>query len=250
MTTLLLLAAAGLLAGAMNAIAGGGSFVTFPVMVFAGLPPIVANASSTVALFPGTVASTFAYRRQGLHGIGGYRLIVLAPLSFVAGIAGAVLLLATPAHLFDAVIPFLLLLASLTFAFGARAGILLRRIFRIRAGALPFIQFVIATYGGYFGGAVGLMMMASWSLLTASDDLKSMAPARVLLTSSANAGAVLCFIVTGAVRWPETLAMLAASVIGGYLGARLTSVLPAEVVRRFVIVLTASVTLAFFLRVM
>jgi uncharacterized membrane protein YfcA len=248
MTTLPLLAAAGLVAGAMNAIAGGGSFVTFPVMVFAGLPPIAANASSTVALFPGTIASTFAYRRN-LHGVGGYRLIVLAPISFVAGVAGAVLLLATPAHLFDTVIPFLLLLASMTFAFGARAGVLLRRVVRIRPVALPFIQFVIATYGGYFGGAVGLMMMASWSLLTASDDLKSMAPARVLLTSSANGGAVLCFIVTGAVRWRETLAMLAASAIGGYLGARLTSVLPAQVVRRFVIVLTACVTLVFFLRV-
>lgn len=243
----LLLAAAGLLAGAMNAIAGGGSFVTFPVMVFAGLPPIVANASSTVALFPGTIASTFAYRRD-LRGIGGYRLSFLAPLSFAAGVVGAILLLATPAHLFDAVIPFLLLLAALTFAFGARAGIMLRRVFRVSPGALPFVQFVIATYGGYFGGAVGLMMMASWSLLTASDDLKSMAPSRVLLTSSANAGAVLCFIAAGAVRWPETLAMLAASVIGGYLGARLTSVLPAETVRRCVIVLTAVVTLGFFVR--
>jgi uncharacterized protein len=247
MTTLLLLSAAGLLAGAMNAIAGGGSFVTFPVMVFAGLPPIVANASSTIALFPGTIASTFAYRRD-LSGIGGYSLIFLAPLSFAAGLAGAVLLLATPAHLFDAVIPFLLLLASLTFAFGARAGTMLRRVIRISPGALPFVQFVIAIYGGYFGGAVGLMMMASWSLLTASDDLKSMAPARVLLTSSANAGAVLCFIVAGAVRWPETLAMLFASVVGGYLGARLTSLLPAETVRRSVIVLTAVVTLVFFLR--
>jgi hypothetical protein len=247
MTTLLLLSAAGLLAGAMNAIAGGGSFVTFPVMVFAGLPPIVANASSTVALFPGTIASTFAYRRD-LRGIGGYSLIFLAPLSFAAGLAGAVLLLATPAHLFDAVIPFLLLLASLTFAFGARAGTMLRRVIRISPGALPFVQFVIAIYGGYFGGAVGLMMMASWSLLTVSDDLKSMAPARVLLTSSANAGAVLCFIAAGAVRWPETLAMLVASVIGGYLGARLTSLLPAETVRRSVIVLTAVVTLVFFLR--
>jgi hypothetical protein len=248
MTTLLLLAAAGLLAGAMNAIAGGGSFVTFPVMVFAGLPPIVANASSTVALFPGTIASTFAYRRD-LHGIGGYPLIFLAPLSFAAGVAGAVLLLVTPVHLFDAVIPFLLLLASLTFAFGARAGIMLRRVIRITPGALPFVQFVIAIYGGYFGGAVGLMMMASWCLLTASDDLKSMAPARVLLTSSANAGAVLCFIAAGAVRWPETLAMLIASVVGGYLGARLTSLLPAATVRRSVIVLTAVVTLVFFLRV-
>jgi uncharacterized membrane protein YfcA len=248
MTALPLLAAAGLLAGAMNAIAGGGSFVTFPSMVFAGLPPIAANASSTVALFPGTIASTFAYRRN-LQGIGGYRLIVLAPLSFAAGVVGAILLLATPAHLFDAVIPFLLLLATLTFAFGDRAGIALRRVVRIGPGALPVIQFVISTYGGYFGGAVGLMMMASWSLLTANDDLKSMAPARVLLTSSANAGAVLCFIVAGAVRWPETLAMLAASVIGGYLGARLTQVLSQRIVRRFIILLTACVTLLFFLRV-
>jgi hypothetical protein len=248
MTTLPLLAATGLLAGAMNAIAGGGSFVTFPVMVFAGLPPIAANASSTVALFPGTIASTFAYRRD-LHGVGGFSLGVLAPLSFVAGVTGAILLLVTPAHLFDAVIPWLLLLASLTFAFGARAGIMLHRVIRIRPGALPFIQFVIATYGGYFGGAVGLMMMAAWSLLTASDDLKSMAPARMLLVSAANSGAVLCFIAARAVHWPETLAMLAASVIGGYFGARLTRILPPQVVRRFVIVLTAVVTAAFFLRV-
>lgn len=249
MTTLFLLAAAGLVAGAMNAIAGGGSFVTFPAMVFAGLPPIVANASSTVALFPGTIASTFAYRRN-LHGIGGFRLALLAPLSFAAGLVGAALLLATPAHLFDAVIPFLLLLATLTFAFGDRAGRALRRVVRIGPSALPVMQFVISIYGGYFGGAVGLMMMASWSLLTVNDDLKAMAPARVLLVSSANAGAVLWFIIAGAVRWPETLAMLAASVIGGYLGARLTQILPPPIVRRFVILLTACVTLAFFLRVL
>jgi uncharacterized membrane protein YfcA len=247
MTDLPLMAAAGLLAGAMNAIAGGGSFVTFPAMVFAGLPPVIANASSTVALFPGSIASTFAYRTD-LRGIGGFRLIVLAPISFAAGLAGAMLLLATPSHLFDVIIPWLFLLATLTFAFGARAGIALRRVIRIRPGALPVVQFVISVYGGYFGGAVGLMMMAAWSLLTANDDLKSMAPARVLLVSAANGGAVLWFIAAGAVRWPETLAMLGATVIGGYLGARLTRVLPAEIVRRFVIVLTALVTLTFFLR--
>jgi uncharacterized membrane protein YfcA len=241
------MAAAGLLAGAMNAIAGGGSFVTFPAMVFAGLPPVIANASSTVALFPGTLASSFAYRRD-LGGIGGFSLAVLAPISFAAGLAGAMLLLATPAHLFDVVIPWLFLLATLTFAFGAHAGIALRRVIRIRSGALPLIQFVIGIYGGYFGGAVGLMMMASWSLLTADDNLKAMAPARVLLTSSANGGAVLWFIISGGVRWPETLAMLGASVVGGYLGARLTNILPSRIVRRFVIALTASVTLVFFLR--
>jgi len=247
MTTFPLLAAAGLLAGSMNAIAGGGSFVTFPAMVFAGLPPVIANASSTVALFPGTIASSFAYRRE-MAGIGGFGLPMLAAISFIAGLAGAMLLLATPERLFDSVIPFLLLLASLTFALGARAGLMLRRVIRIRRGALPVVQFVISAYGGYFGGAVGLMMMAAWSLLTASDDLKSMTPARLLLTSAANGGAVLWFIAAGAVRWPETLAMLIASVIGGYLGARLTRVLPPRIVRRFVVGLTATVTLVFFLR--
>jgi len=247
MTHLLFLALAGLLAGAMNAIAGGGSFVSFPAMVFVGLPPVIANASSTVALFPGTIASTFAYRRD-LHGIGGVRLAVLAPISIAGGFLGAVLLLATPAHLFDIVIPWLLLLATITFATGARAGLFLRRFIRVGPRALPVVQFVISIYGGYFGGAVGLMMMAAWSLLQGSDDFKSMAPARVLLTSAANGAAVLWFVVAGAVRWPEALAMLVASVIGGYLGARLTRLLPQVLVRRFVVGLTAFITLMFFLR--
>ena len=247
MTHVLLLAAAGLLAGAMNAIAGGGSFVTFPVLVFAGLPPTIANASSTVALFPGTVASSFAFRRD-FQAIGGFRFSLLAPISFAGGLAGAALLLATPEKIFDAVIPWLCLLATLTFAFGAHAGTALRRLIRVPGKALPAVQAAIAIYGGYFGGAVGLMMMAAWSLLTASDDLKSMAPARVLLVSAANGAAVLYFIAAGAVRWPETLAMLFASILGGYAGARLTRVLPPAWVRRFVIVLTSCITAAFFWR--
>jgi hypothetical protein len=247
MTTLLLLAAAGLLAGAMNAIAGGGSFVSFPAMVLSGLPPVIANASSTVALFPGTVASWFAYRHD-FGGIGPVGLPLLTPISIAGGLTGAILLLATPAHLFDVVIPWLLLLATLTFAFGARSGQLLRRFVRIGPRTLPVVQFIISIYGGYFGGAVGLMMMAAWSLLRASGDLKAMAPARVVLVSAANSAAVLWFIWAGAVRWPETIAMLGASVIGGYLGARLTRVLSAELVRRFVIVLTAFITLTFFVR--
>ena len=247
MTSFLLLAASGLLAGMMNAIAGGGSFVTFPVLVLAGLPPVIANASSTVALFPGTIASSFAYRRD-LRGMGGFRLATLVPLSAAGGLAGAMLLLATPERLFDAVIPWLLLLATLTFACGARAGLALRRFIRIGPGALPVVQLIISTYGGYFGGAVGLMMMAAWSLLTASADLKSMAPARVLLVSAANGAAVFWFIAAGAVRWPETLSILGASVIGGYFGARLGRVLPQRWTRGFVLALTAFITLVFFYR--
>ena len=213
MQHIVLLAAAGLLAGAMNAIAGGGSFVSFPAMIAAGLPPVLANASSTVALFPGTLASTFAFRHEFGAGRRACGLRAMLPLSVAGGLVGAALLLATPARLFDVVIPFLLLLATLTFAFGVRAGLTLRRFVRVGPGAMLPLQFLIAIYGGYFGGAVGLMMMAIWSLLTASAELKAMAPARVLLVSAANGAAVVWFIVAGAVRWPETLAMLGASMV-------------------------------------
>src|SRR5262249_27619768 len=134
-------------------------------------------------------------------------LRLLTPISVIGGLAGAMLLLATPARVFDVVIPWLLLLATLTFAAGARAGLALRRVVAIGPRTLPAVQFVLAVYGGYFGGAVGLMMMASWSLLHARDDLKNLAPARVFLTSATNAAAVLWFVVAGAVRWPEALAM-------------------------------------------
>jgi uncharacterized membrane protein YfcA len=247
MQHLVWLAVAGLVAGAMNAIAGGGSFVSFPALVAAGLPPVIANASSTVALFPGSVASIYAYRRGFCH-VPGLPLRLMVPLSVAGGLVGAILLLATPTRVFDLVIPFLLLLATLTFAFGARAGLALRRFVRLGRRSLLIVQFAISIYGGYFGGAVGLMMMASWSLLTASADLKTMTPARVLLVTAANAAAVLWFIAAGAARWPETLAMLGASVAGGYLGARVTQRLPPAMVRGCVVFLTATVTIAFFIR--
>jgi uncharacterized protein len=249
MHRIVLLADAGLVAGAMNAVAGGGSFVSFPAMVAAGLPPVIANASSTVALFPGSVASTFAYRHDFAH-VTGLNLRVMVPISVAGGLVGAALLLATPARLFDAVLPFLLLLATLIFALGDRAGLMLRRVVRVGRGTLLVMQFLISIYGGYFGGAVGLMMLAVWSLLTANVQLKAMAPARVLLISATNGAAVAWFIAAGAVAWPETLAMMAASVAGGYFGARLGQWLPAAVVRGFVVVLSAAVTVVFFVRAM
>lgn len=153
----------------------------------------------------------------------------------------------TPAATFDAVIPWLLLLATLTFAGGREFGAALARRLRIGTPALLVIQFLLAVYGGYFGGAVGLMMLAVWSLLDTAD-LKSMAPARTLLVSAANGMAVLCFIAAGAVRWPEMLAMLFAAILGGYAGARAASLLPPRVLRVFVTLLSAMVTAGFFLR--
>ena len=242
----LLLVLAGLLAGAMNAVAGGGSFVTFPTLVLAGLPPIAANATSTVALFPGTIASTWAYR-DDLRGISGFSLKLLLPISLAGGLIGAILLLVTPGAAFDEVIPWLLLLATLTFAGGRRLSLWLSRRLRIGAAAFLVIQFLLSIYGGYFGGAIGLMMMAVWTLLGTAD-LKAMAPARTALVSAANGMAVLCFAAAGAVRWPETLAMMASAIAGGYYGARFARLLPPAMLRVFVVMLSAAVTIAFFAR--
>jgi uncharacterized membrane protein YfcA len=242
----LLLVLAGLLAGTMNAVAGGGSFVSFPVMVLAGLPPIAANASSTVALFPGTLASTWAYR-DDLRGIAGIGLNVLLPIGLVGGMVGAILLLVTPGGAFDLVIPWLLLLATLTFAGGRHLGDWLRRYVTIGRPAFLVIQFILSIYGGYFGGAIGLMMMAVWTLIDASE-LKAMAATRTALVSTANGTAVLCFILAGAVRWPEMLSMMVSAIAGGYYGARFARHLPPPVLRWFVVALSATVTVVFFLR--
>ncbi len=230
----------------MNAVAGGGSFVSFPVMVLVGLPPIAANATSTVALFPGTVASTWAYR-DDLRGVAGISLKLLVPISLAGGLIGAILLLVTPGGAFDLVIPWLLLLATLTFAGGRHLGDWLRRYVRIGRGTFLVVQFILSIYGGYFGGAIGLMMMAVW-LLIDSAELKMMAPARTLLVSATNGSAVLCFAVASAVRWPEMLAMMVSAIAGGYYGARFARHLPPQVLRGFVVLLSAVVTVAFFMR--
>lgn len=242
----LLLALAGLVAGTMNALAGGGSFVSFPALVLVGLPPVTANATSTVALFPGTMASTWAYR-SGLRGIGGASLRVLLPISLAGGMTGAILLLVTPGGVFDAIVPWLLLLATLTFGGGRSLGDWLRRYVRIGRRAVLAIQFIVSIYGGYFGGAVGLMMMAVWTLVDASE-LSVMAAPRALLVTATNGAAVLCFAVAGAVRWPEMLAMMVSAIVGGYYGARFARHLSPAVLRWFVVALSATVTAAFFIR--
>ena len=241
-----LLVLAGLMAGTMNAVAGGGSFVSFPIMVLVGLPPIAANATSTVALFPGTIASTWAYRHN-FTAVAGIGLKVLLPLGLAGGLVGAILLLITPGGAFDLVIPWLLLLATLTFAGGRQLGDWLRRYVRIGRPALLMIQFLLSIYGGYFGGAVGLMMMAVWTLIDGSD-FKALAATRTALVSAANGAAVLCFAVAGAVRWPEMLATMISAIAGGYYGARFALYLPPAMLRWFVVALSAIVTVAFFLR--
>ena len=246
MSSYLLLVAAGVLAGTMNAVAGGGSFVGFPAMVAAGLPAIVANASNTVALVPGSLSSAFVYRKS-LAGFGGVSVPILLALSAAGGLAGALLLLLTPGHIFDGMVPWLLLLASLTFSLGHRAGAVLRRHVTIGRRTLMVVQFILGIYGGYFGGAVGIMLMATWTLLD-NIDFKALAAIRTLLVTVMNAMAVIAFVVAGAVAWPQTLAMMAGGIVGGTLGARVARLLPARVIRITAIVLTWVITLLFFWR--
>jgi uncharacterized membrane protein YfcA len=160
---------------------------------------------------------------------------------------GAILLLLTPGAAFDLVIPWLLLLATLAFAGGRRLSDMLRRHVRIGRRTFLLIQFLLSIYGGYFGGAIGLMMMAVWTLLE-TVDLKALAPARTLLVSASNGMAVFCFIVAGVVRWPEMLATMLSVIVGGYYAARFARRLPASVLRVFVVLLSATVTVGFFLR--
>ncbi len=246
LTTLLMLTGAGFLSGTMNAVAGGGSFVSFPALILAGVPSVAANASSTVALFPGAVTSAWVYRRE-LGGVGGISLPVLLACSLAGGLTGAVLLLSTPVSTFDGLVPWLLLIATVAFIFGRQLGAGLRRYVRI--GRLPtlLLQFALGVYGGYFGGAVGIMMLAVWSLI-GSDSLKTMNPARIFLVGAMNAIAVLCFIAAGEVWWPQTCAMLLGAAAGGFAGAWIGRRLPPKATRAVIILVTVGMTAVFFLR--
>lgn len=246
MNSLILISGAGFLAGVMNALAGGGSFVTLPALMGVGLPSVQANASSTVALLPGSAVSAWAYR-DGLGPVGPASLRSLLIVTLLGAAVGAVLLLSTPAKVFDFLLPWLLLVATVMLAFGRRLGEWLRSRFQIRLGAVLLIQFFLGVYGGYYGGAVGIMMMAVWGLLD-SRDLKSLSAPRTLLVTLANVLAGLTFIAAGAVHWPETIVMLAASAAGGYSGAHISKRAPSSVVRVCTLVLTAGITLAFFLK--
>lgn len=241
-----LLFTAALAAGAINAVAGGGSFLTFPALVFTGVPSLIANASSTVALFPASLASAWAYRRR-FTGFDGVPFRAMLGVSLLGGLCGALLLLFTPQALFDVVIPWLLAFATLVFAWGHRITPFLQRRVRLGPGSLLAAQYLTALYGGYFGGAVGIIQLSVWTLF-GQRDIHAMNASKTLLTGSMNAVAVVCFVIAGKVWWAQTLVMLAGAVAGGYLGARLAQRLDPRRVRAAIILLSVGMTVVFFLR--
>ncbi|WP_374545728.1 sulfite exporter TauE/SafE family protein [Rhodoblastus sp.] len=211
----MIVAGAGLLGGAMNAIAGGGSFVTLPALVATGMPSLFANTTNTVALVPSALATAFAYRHD-FRGFDDVKLSTMSIISVVGGALGAMLLVRTSQKIFDDIFPFLLLFGVLVFAFGRSIGDALRKRINIHPHALPAVQFILGIYGGYFGGAVGIMMLATWSVLT-SATVNSMQASRHLLNASMNATASILFIAGGLIFWPEMAILLVSSTVGGYL---------------------------------
>lgn len=241
-----LLVAAAFLAGAMNAVAGGGSFLTFPALVFTGVPSVVANASSTVAICPAALASAVAYRND-FQNFKGVSFRAMLGVSLAGGVIGALLLLLTPQRTFDGVIPWLLLVAMLVFAFAPRLTPALQRRVQIGPSTLLVVQFFVAVYGGYFGGAIGIMMLSAWALFGLTD-LKAMNATKTVLSGALNGVAVVLFIVAGKVWWPQTLVMLAGAVAGGYLGAHYARRVDQRHIRTVIICISVTMTVLFFVR--
>jgi len=244
--SVLLLLGAGFMAGTMNAVAGGGTFVTFPALVFVGVPTIVANASNALALFPASFASAWAYRKD-FKKFEGVSFKAMAVVSFLGAMIGAGLLLYTPEVTFNALVPWLLLAATLIFAFGPKLVPRLRMWFRIGPATLLFIQFLVSIYGGYFGGAMGIVMLAVYSLFGLSD-LNAMNATKALLAGIINGVSLVLFVGAGMIAWPETMTVLVAAVIGGYVGARVARGMNPKHVRAAIIAISVTVTVVFFVR--
>ena len=238
--------AAGLVGGAMNALAGGGTFATLPALIALGLPANTANATSNVALLPGAATSAWAFRDE-LGPVGGADWRVLGAITFVGGLVGSILLVWTPSHVFDLVIPWLLLFAFVVIAFGRSAADALERRVTIGTGTLFAVQGLLGVYGGYFGGGVGLMTTAVYGLLAGVSPRALFAP-RTLMLALANAAAAIVFVAAGLVRWSACAPMLAGGIVGGWLGAKLGKRLSARVVRLWTLFVTAATTIVFFLR--
>jgi hypothetical protein len=244
--SILLAAAAGVLGGAMNALAGGGTFATLPALTALGLPANIANATSNVALLPGAGASAWTYRDE-LRPVAGMSVKLLASITFGFGLLGALLLVLTPTETFDVVIPWLLLFAFTVMAFGRSAADWLQARLTIGRPALIAVQALLGIYGGYFGGGVGLIMTAVYGLL-ANIRPRELFAIRTTLLAVANFAAAFVFIGFAMVWWWACVPMLLGSTLGGWLGALVGKRLSHRVVRVWTLLVTGGTTVVFFVR--
>ncbi|MBY6135941.1 sulfite exporter TauE/SafE family protein [Nocardioides marinus] len=244
----LLLAAAGLAAGMLNAVAGGGTFLSLPALIHIGVPPVAANATATLTALPGYLSSAWGFRHD-MRAEGRLSLRAIALIGALGSLLGAVLLIVTPGETFLWVVPWLLLLATLMFAFGPRLLRLARRHGAGQVGAVASAVALTAVsiYGGYFNGGLGIMLLATFGFigyvnLHGMNGLKSLLSAVVSLASAA------MFISAGLIAWEPALIMAISATVGGYLGARLSRrIHRTDLLRHFVTAIGLGMTLLFFL---
>ncbi len=249
----------GFAAGAANSVAGGGSFFSFPAMLAAGVPPVVANASNSVALWPGSLAAAWGYRAELAHLRP--QLLGLSLAALVGGMAGGLLLLAAGDAQFAQLIPWLLAFATGLFAASPWIAAWLKgqreRRSTAKTTAAPtahshslagwLAQCLVSVYGGFFGAGMGILMMASLSI-AGHEDLHEVNALKNLLSSVVYSITVATFITAGAISWPHTLVMLVAASAGGYLGVRLARQLQGPWLRIIVIAVGVVLTLYYFLK--
>lgn len=248
----LLLFVAAIVGGTLNAVAGGGSFFTFPALIFTGVAPITANATSTVAIWPGSLASIGAYRREVMKQPRTI-LFALVGTSLVGGGLGAILLLHTSQAFFVTLVPYLLLLATLLFTFSPYITARLRQHSNTSGErrswgnllGVCIAQFIISIYGGYFGGGIGILMLATLAMM-GMENIHEMNAIKTVLASCINGVAVIIFIINGAILWPQALVMIVGAIMGGYGGAALARKIEQKWIRLFVIVVGSVLTLYFF----
>jgi uncharacterized membrane protein YfcA len=241
----LVLLLAAFVAGVQNALAGGGSFITFPSLLLLGMDARAANITSTIALFPGQVTTGLANRRM-VTGAEGLSFWVLFALSLAGGAVGAVLLLLTPAHFFDLLVPFLVLFATIVFAWGSflrKPDQSAQRLGPVAAGS---IQFCIAIYGGYFGGGIGLLMIAALTL--AGLQVRQAGATKNALAAVMNAAAVAIFLYASRVHWIAAGVVAAGAIAGGAVGAWALTRVNERLLRIAVVCIGALLTVSMFVR--
>jgi len=261
---------AAFLAGTINSVAGGGSFISFPALLFTGIPPIAANATNTVAVWPGTLASTVAYR-NAFTPEARRLLLPLIGLGILGGVLGAHVLLHTPQATFVRLIPWLLLGATLLFLFSGRITAWVRK----RTGSHPaaasgdpsaspsqparakiplslvilglLFELAIAMYIGYFGAGAGILFLSLLAIL-GLENIHAMNGMKTLLVSIVNGVAIVTFIVARVIVWPQAIVMIFGAATGGYTGAHFAQKVNPEYIRRFIIVVGFAMSIYFFIR--
>lgn len=248
MLSFALLALAGLLAGAVNAIAGGGTLISFPALISVGVPPIMANATSTLTALPGYISSAWAFRHD-IRAEGTLGLRAIAIIAAVGGLVGAGLLLITPGEAFTGIVPWLLLTATGLFALGPSLLCVVRTRSLHPAGPVLSACAVgaVSIYGGYFNGGLGIMLLAVFGLI-GFENLNGMNGLKSLLSAVLSLVSVITYATAGLIAWEQAVTLAIATTIGGYLGGHYARKVPPRLLRFGIILVGTVLTVVFFLR--